>query len=390
MSSGSFQYVVELSLLEALRPELLVALLKPYEQELAAFGLVVERSRYSESWLQRLHSVLNRDDATLPALLQSTLMDVADLSTDAGGELIIAEARRRGIELSAPKEASPQDLAVKTYLVHPDLFRAAHSRLAVSRRTTFEDFYGREGAHTRPTNLDKQLKVLKRRLESAFVSRHRPGFCRLLLDKRNGELVLIVAHGRLPRREALVRSSHRRELRTYVVEAHDVIVYDHTTDRLSIDAKAYEDVDLYRVVMGYLIALDDDYFQRFPIFNADPFKERGGAAMNISGMTDLEKVLLRGVTLFSRGRPDLVQALASDDLRPWLDEAFRTGTLEKLVFGSWTFGVVIPELRLPLDVELRPPNQISFDPRLPIGRFRRFLSAAGFEVSPQRKKKRES
>jgi hypothetical protein len=386
--SGSFQYVVDLSLLEALRPELLVALLKPYERALAGFGIIVDRSQYSSTWLGSLHSVLNRDDAKLPAPLQSALMDIADLSTVAGGELIIAEALRRGIELVAGVEAPQQDLAVQTYLAHPDLFRASHSRLQLSRRTTIADFYGAGATRPLPRQLERQLKTLKRRLQSAFLARRRSGFCRLLLDKPNGELVLIVAHGRLPQRGALIRSQRRREVRTYVIEAHDVIIYDHAMDRLSIDAKSPDDVDLYRAVMGYLVALDDDYFHPFPIYSADPFRERGAAALDVVGITNLEKVILRGVTLFARGRPELVQALASDDLRPWLDKAFRTGALEHLVFGSWAFGVVIPELRLPLEVELRPPNQISFDPRLPIGRFRRFLSAAGFEVVPGGRKPR--
>lgn len=142
MASGRFQYVVELSLLEAIRPELLLALLSPHKEALGAFGIIVDRSEYSNSWLVRLHNVVNRDDAMLPAPLQSALLDIADLSTDLGGELIIAEARRCGVELSTCGDVPTQDLAVGTYLAHPDLFRLAHSRLQVARRTTFHEFYG--------------------------------------------------------------------------------------------------------------------------------------------------------------------------------------------------------------------------------------------------------
>jgi hypothetical protein len=383
VASGSFQHVVELSLLEALRPELLFALLRPYEQALAAFGIVVDRSEYSSAWLLRLHSVLNRDDAALPAPLQSALIDIADLSTEAGGDLIITEARRSGVELFGGKIPAQQDLAVAAYLSHPELFRAAHRRLHVSRRTTFEDFYGTGSARPLAGRFDRQRAALRKRLKSAFLSRHRPG-CRVLIDDRDGEMVLFVAHGGLPHRGALIRGRQRRELRTYVVETHDVIIYDKVADRLSIDAAISADVDVYRAVMGYLVAIDDDYFQPFPAFRADPFKKRGSAALDVRGIAGIEKVVLLAATLLGRDRSELVQALASNDLGPWLDEAFRAGTLEHLVFGAWTLGVVTPLLGVPLEVEIRPPNQLRFDPRVPIGPLRRFLKDAGLEVLPPR------
>ena len=142
MASGNFQHVVELSLLEALRPELLIALLRPFEKALAHFGIMVDRSEYSNAWLLRLHSVLNRSDAALPAPLQSALVDIADLSTEAGCDLVIAEARRSGVELFGGKVPARQDLAASAYLSHPEFFRAAHNRRHVSRKATFEDFYG--------------------------------------------------------------------------------------------------------------------------------------------------------------------------------------------------------------------------------------------------------
>jgi hypothetical protein len=383
VASGRFQHVVELSLLEALRPELLLALLTPHKDALAAFGIVVDRSAYSSAWLLRLHSVVNRDDAELPAPLQAALMDIADLSTDAGGELIISEARRCGIELSTSGDEPTQDLAVSTYLAHPDLFRVAHSRLQVARRTMFHEFYGSGQAQPLPRNVDRQLKILKKRLREEFISRHRSGSCRLLLDDRKGELVVVIGHARLPSRSTLIGTRHRRELRTYVTEAHDVIIYDKAADRLSVEADCPSDVDLYRAVMGYLFALDEAYFQPYPTFRAEPFKERGSAALDVGRIAGLDRVVLRAVTLLGRSRDQIVRALASEDLRAWLDEAFESGTLSHLTFGAWTFGVFMPELNLPLEVELRPPNQLSFDRRLPIGRFRPFLIAAGFEVMPK-------
>src|SRR6266545_2044032 len=181
VANGRFRYVVELSLLEVLRPELLIALLKPYEQALARFGIAVDRSEYSSAWLVRLHSILNRDDAALPAPLQSALIDIGDLSSEAGGDLIIAEARRSGVELFAGKIPARQDLAVATYLSHLELFRAAHRRLHLSRRTTFQEFYGTEAARPLAERFERQRTALKKRLRSAFRSRYRTG-CRVLID----------------------------------------------------------------------------------------------------------------------------------------------------------------------------------------------------------------
>jgi hypothetical protein len=127
MRRGRFRHVVEISLLKAVQPHLLIAFLRPFSAELNSAGLALPDTP-SVRWLEDLCSMLNRDDTALPGALQAALVDVAILATPVGHEQITTLAEERGITLVSADATIPQeDLAFLVYVEQRELFRAARS-----------------------------------------------------------------------------------------------------------------------------------------------------------------------------------------------------------------------------------------------------------------------
>ena len=87
-------HLVRLDLLEAVRPELLIRFLRPFEDYLTSRGVALDGVACATEWIATLHAVLNAVDPEIPGELQQGLLDVADLTTESAHEL--ARGRCRG------------------------------------------------------------------------------------------------------------------------------------------------------------------------------------------------------------------------------------------------------------------------------------------------------
>ncbi len=387
MPKARFKQVVELPLLEAVHPDLLFALLGPFAGELAALGASVDRTLYSTAWLEQLHCVLNQNDSTVPALLQSTLMDIADLATETGHKVIVTLALERRVDLlRGRKPLARTDLAFHLFLADPDLFRAAHVHLQSLHATDFIEFYGKGPPLPIGEDLTPTVAVLQDRLRTSFEERNRTGFCRVMAEERGPELVFVFRHGGTPHRMTSIGADERHELLTYVPEQVDVVVFDTATNRLSINSSCHVDRELYRTALGLVLAQDEQYFELWPAFRSDPFVRFGSAALDARDIVGLERVSLRKIMLASRD-PDLatVEFSAHGDLAPWLDLDPLRGILQQRTIGEWTFGVFLPQNIDPFEVHVHPPNRLRFDRRIPLARVREFMCARGFLQLPPRR-----
>jgi hypothetical protein len=176
MRRGRFRHVVEISLLKAVQPHLLIAFLRPFSAELNSAGLALPDTP-SVRWLEDLCSMLNRDDTALPGALQAALVDVAILATPVGHEQITTLAEERGITLVSADATIPQeDLAFLVYVEQRELFRAARSRVKSFEPRLFVHFHGPgTGIHATDRSVTARLSILKERLSSWLQKRNRTG-----------------------------------------------------------------------------------------------------------------------------------------------------------------------------------------------------------------------
>lgn len=360
-------------------------MLKPYGRQLASLGIRVDPKGHSARWLTRLHSVLNRDGETVPAALQSAFMEIADLATELGHEMIVTQAIERGVDLFAVEQTmSRQDLAFYVYDVQPDVFRAAHARLQPQNAPNFVEFYGDGSAVLAARRIQPQLAGLGHRLSAHFQARNRSTFCRVLCEELGGEIAFIFIRGGAPQAVTSVHPVHG-QLLTYVPEQCDIVLYHRDTDRLSICTPYPTDQRNYRAMMGLVLALDEEYFRALTVFRGEPLMERGSAALDIGGISGLDRVSLRKITLLGRDELESSLHFASDDLGSWLDHGPLRVVLQQRPIGAWTFGVFMGQNAAPGEVDILPPNQLRFDRRVPLRPLREFMARQGFLRPPPRR-----
>jgi len=385
LSRTSFKYVIELSLLKATRPRFLLAVLAPYGPQLASLGLSAYPAGDASRWCLHLQSLLNRDAEAVPAALQSALIEIADLATELGHEVIVAQAIERGVDLFAVhKTMSRQDLAFHVHESHPTIFRAAHARLQPQNAPNFVEFYGDRSAVRARQDINAELDILRRRLALHFRARNRTKFCRVWSEELGGEFAFVFIRGGVPN---TVASVHRQlgQLVTYVPEQHAIVLYHPETDRLSICTPYPTDQDHYRAMMGIVLALDEAYFRALPVFRGEPLKERGSAALEVGATPGLARVCLRKITLLGRDERESSLQFASEDLGTLLDHGPLHTVLQQRSIGAWTFGVSVRQNAAPGEVDVQPPNQLRFDRRIPLGPFRDFMAKQGFLRLPPRR-----
>ena len=379
MRRGRFRHVVEISLLKAVHSDLLTAFLRPFSAELSNAGLALPHTP-SVGWLEELGSMLNRDDTVLPAALQAALVDVANLATPVGHEQIVTLAAERGIALASTHATIPQeDLAFLVYVEQRELFRAARARVKSFEPRLFDHFHGPEkglrATHARAT---ARLSTLKERLSSWLQNRNRTGACLVRADDLDDQIVFTIAHGGAPTRGVeMNRSAPSRYAR--VPEQQDIIVFDKNENRLSVSARLPTERELYRALFGFVLFLDATYFRVVRLYHARPLRERGSAALDVTGVDDVELVTLKRVTLVSRDRHHTKMEVTSDDLREWLDSRKTRMLLRQRPIGSWTLGFRLRHDTSALDVDVWPPNQLRVDRRLSTDLVHRFLQVRGFE-----------
>jgi hypothetical protein len=381
---ANFKYVVELALLKATRPRFLTSVLEPYERQLSMLGVPIRPSDDRIGWLLTLHRVLNCDDDATPAALQSAMIEIGDLATELGHEMIVTQALERDVDLFAKhKTLSRQDLAFYVHHAHPNVFRAAHARLQPQTAPNFVEFYGEGSAIFSAKGIERELERARTRLSLHFRNKNRTRYCRVWSEQLGGEIAFVFVRGGAPQ---AISSIHppRDDLLTYVPEQHDIVLYHQDTDRLSICTPYPTDQAYYRAIMGLVLAFDEEYFRAIHVFHGEPLKERGSAALDTGSTPDLQRVCLRKITLLGRDESESSLQFASEDLGTLLDRGPLRTVLQQRPVGAWTFGVFLRQNVPPSEVDILPPNQLRFDRRVPLGVFRSFMATQGFLRLPRR------
>jgi len=271
------------------------------------------------AWLVQLHRVLNRDDESVPAVLQTALIEIADLATELGHEMIVTHAIERDVDLFVDhKTLTRQDLAFYVHHRHPGLFRAVHARLQPQDVPCFVEFCGNRSATLSRQAIEKQLEAARVRLSGHFQVRNRIHFCRAWSEELGDDIAFMFVRGGAPHAVPSL-DTDANLLATYVPEKHDIVVYTPEVDRLSICTYP-TDQAYYRAIMGLLVASDEAYLNEWPAFRADPLKARGSAALDVSGVPELVRVCLTKITLLGRDERESNLQFISEDLGPSLDQ----------------------------------------------------------------------
>ncbi len=366
------QHVVPFAFLEALRPDLLRQLLTAYSASLARLGAPLEAGPISRDWLAQFYEVLRFDNPLVPLSLQTAVLDVLDLGCEAGALAILEHTPRVAEEPGARTlgacvgTGEYHNFALWFYLNQPAVFRAAHARVCGCSGLWLAEYGGDDAPDGRQS---------RRPTVDGIVRRHA-----LVLD-RLGRFIRHIAMDSLDQ-ELVFRfriASFDDRAGPSTTGLADAVVYDKNTDCLSLNVKDPQRLELYRMAAGLLIGADTEYFQDRPLYTAWPLQELGSGALDVRDVPEFAQVSLASVTYTDGNRIVRTDsAPAGSDLVGDFDRRLRSGVLRQATISAWTFLVTARQAFRPLGVEIRPPNRLRFDRRLPLPHLLAFLSARGY------------
>lgn len=167
---------------------------------------------------------------------------VAELGTSEGMQLILNEARRRGVVLypepdpddaeAAPMRHDPKHVALHTYLLHHRVFEAAADFHALRAPTSPAEFRGPErdvGADL----TEEMTEAFKAAVINLFSQDLQGQYCRLGPYEEDGEINLVISHGAQVTTTPVV-TGDREEIITLRAVKYAVLRYSPVEGRLFV------------------------------------------------------------------------------------------------------------------------------------------------------------
>lgn len=365
MSPGAplLNNIVRLSLLERVRPEYLLRLLRPFETYLAGKDVVLDGVAIDHDWTGHLHVVLCAVDPKMPSKLQQALLDIADLAGDEAHEQILELAGERQLSLFHPGgELSAEDLAFKLYLEHGDLFAASHARVQSKEARRFVEFFACDEAP-----LDEPLSEAKRvlltdQISRWFGTRNCTDYSEVRVAEQDGEVTFLVIHGRTPRSCSVITPDGARGRTSFIPDSQDTLVFDKGTCRLPVNARWPAEQDFYRQAVGHVFYGDSDHFIAHEIYTGAPIVEEGSRALSAAGIHQLDEVVLQRIEVRDGATPPQVLTWRAADLGAELGGETARAFLDGRDITYLKLGMKLSGRRRRVPVEIAPPNKLTYVP----------------------------
>lgn len=304
--------------LKAPHPENLRALLAPHEDYLARRRAAL-RAAQAEQCAERpavdpaaldyeeISKILMAPDEETPAKLIDALYLVHEMATPDAMQQILAAVEATPaaarVVLDLTPESTPADVALQLHLRAPELLGRLHAeQVVVAGRKSFECFLARraaEGPFVVPGRL--QLQVIEHALGQWFAAKKKGEAVRVLPHPGKGETWFTVRHGEAYRREGALNGSESTSV-VYRPEKTDVVVYDHATNELRVNAGTVGEKELYRTTFGLHLFGAEDYFEsKTRKHTLDPLRIDGPQSLVCTDVEGIEWIQLVEVSYYIGG-----------------------------------------------------------------------------------------
>ncbi len=319
-----------------------------------------------------LYEVATRDDCD--ASLRETLDGIAALASDHGSEVLLAAGLDRDVDLAGSSgTTSGVDLAVLTYLEHPEVFRDARAQVRAVNHRMFAVYVCSRAVHLTSAVLKERLPWLEKRVSSWLREHGRPSACRAIVTETGTQLVVdIVVQGTpslcMTVAGGEVLASRKRQ---------DTLVFDRSGGCVSIHARHQREVEFYRALAGELVCGDPQGVRAKHVFQLRRLLRPQEWECGRHPVPGLLRVVLRGIEVESgsrrtrwRGAADLATGRGVEGM---LERAERCTRVE--------FELHSAHRAYPCAVEVLPPNRICLDQRAIGSLATSYLKARGMFVA---------
>jgi hypothetical protein len=216
-----------------------------------------------------------------PESLTSDLHRIAQLARPIGLDILQEEARRRAVVLVSEEDrptATPRNVALRTFIEHPEIFQAAESALDFIQPATVAEFIAPEEGITAELGQDS-LTAIEGSAREIFQADLRGEFCQVVPHDEEDEMHVSIRHGApLETREVLGQDG--RQVVSFREIQKVVLAYSALQGRL----KAWGGTKTHRTALAEAfarIALDRPKLFKAAaaqrLYTLEPAERAGGA-----------------------------------------------------------------------------------------------------------------
>lgn len=300
--------------LRSISPCLLLRLLQPYRGYFEQRDLdLPDPESTAPIAYDDLAEVLINPDRGTPAALIDALFFVTELATPDGMDSLLGEVRDRGLSLEHNVDDAPVDVAIRVWLLEPDILQEKHAEQYLVRPRSFE-YYQTD----RPTIPSFRLpsphvrRALEESLDEWFVEHRRGAGTRVFVYPREHEVWFLVRHGNAFRREGSLDNGEPSSV-AYRPLKFDVLVYDQRIGEIRMNAGSVGEKDLYRAQIGKHLFGSEDFFPGDAKYTLDALREDGVASLECD-VDGIEWIILREVQFFWGGQFGEIEIRKASDV----------------------------------------------------------------------------
>ena len=289
--------------LGTISPDLLAALLRPWQGHLAQRGFDLPPDTSGCIDCAALAAILMAPDAQAPIAMIDALYYVHEASDAEDVEELQRAARQLGLLIDASPDTSAVDYVIQIWLSDPELIRDRHAEAVARGQQSFDFFAGKQcGAIALPEIDERTRRAIESDFDDWFADHRRGRGCRLLVFRDRRWVWLLVRHGRGMRRELSHADDGTTATQFYRPQQHDVLIYDQTSGEIGVHASTKGERELYLKVLGRTLFGDEGYFPQARKFDLLPLIEQGASSLNCDDIDGIESIRLIEYRQYRGGR----------------------------------------------------------------------------------------
>ncbi len=214
----------------------------------------------SQRDITRLSEILIDPTHNAPAPLIDAFLHIEEMADDDAMLKLLEALESRGIDLGLPPNATPADVATRTWLRYPEVIERAHVEHRVWKAQSFGIFLRAEGkALPSISHLDDLVSALENALRQHHAKSRRGSACELFKFNDGELLTIAVRRGGTYRRESCIANGEPSTIQYQPIK-YDFITIDLATWELRMTRGSKRDTVAYRRAVGENLAGDPDFF----------------------------------------------------------------------------------------------------------------------------------
>jgi len=381
MKTYNLRRFSKLDTLRKISRENLITLLKPHRGYFEQRGFRIPESESQEELdYAGLSGILMSPDASTPKELSYALFRIDEFLTTEGFDAIQRRIEGTSLDGEISKDTSSADLVVEVWMRNRGIIENLHVEQYFSRLRSFDYFQTFQKAPISFQELTRKTVLpLERDINEWFYRKRRGRYARISMHVKADEIWFMIRHGEPYVRQNVIASDGETASVFQRPEKYDVLVYNHASGEIKMNACSKREKELYRLHFGLHFFNDLNYFSVERKFTLEPLRTLGQMSLFCGDVKGMDWVKLKELKVSHGGLHREMTTYNSRDVF----ESFRSRNYALPVSGTLVkAGLLIKfsDSKTPRTINFGPGNNAQYKRDADAGLVEEFLVKRGFII----------